>query len=201
MHRVFVTYHHANDQLYKDALQTLNHQHQIFLDGSVDTGDIDDSRLADERIREIIRDNYLRDTTVTIVLVGTGTWGRKHVDWEIYSSMFDGQRNKKSGIIAVMLPSVDSDFFTAKHEGEKALYQDVTSWTSITDRAEYERRYPRMPARIIDNLLAPKAKISVTTWKRATADVRRLSALIEMAHRDREQCEYDLSRPMRRAND
>ncbi|RUX44049.1 hypothetical protein EOA33_27725, partial [Mesorhizobium sp. M4A.F.Ca.ET.050.02.1.1] len=32
----------------------------------------------------------------------------------------------------------------------------------INDRAEYERRYPYLPGRIIDNLLAPKAKVSVT---------------------------------------
>jgi hypothetical protein len=200
VHRIFISYHDANDAPYKAALLTLNRQYGIFTDGSVDTIDIDDTNLLDSRIREIIRDDYLRDTTVTIVLVGTATSGRKHVDWEIYSSMYDGVRNKKSGIIAVMLPSVDRDFFTAAHEGEKALYPGITNWMSVTERAEYERRYPGMPARLIDNLLAPKAKVSVTTWARIEADLRNLSFLIEVAHRDRAQCEYDLSRPMRRAN-
>lgn len=200
MHRIFISYHDANDAPYKDRLLALSHQYALFTDGSVDTDDIDDTGLPDSRVREIIRDDYLRDTTVTIVLVGTATWGRKHVDWEIYSSMYDGARNKKSGVIAVMLPSVAADFFTAAHEGEKTIYPDVTNWMTITERAEYERRYPGMPPRLIDNLLAPKAKVSVTTWARIEADLRNLAFLIEVAHRDRSQCEYDLSRPMRRAN-
>lgn len=66
----------------------------IFIDQSVPTGDISDG-VSDEYIRELIRDEYLRDSTVTIVLVGTETARRKHVDWEIYSSMYDGRVNKK----------------------------------------------------------------------------------------------------------
>ena len=38
------------------------------MDRSVDTGEIPDN-LEDEQIRELIRDEYLRDSTVTIVLV------------------------------------------------------------------------------------------------------------------------------------
>ena len=90
MHKVFLSYHDANDASYKERLLELNEEHRIFVDGSVDTGDIDETDLPDDRIREIIRDDYLADTTVTIVLVGAGTKGRKHVDWEIYSSMRDG---------------------------------------------------------------------------------------------------------------
>ncbi len=98
MHRVFISYHHANDQQYKEQLIELNNQYSLFIDCSVDTDDISDN-LDDFTIREIIRDNYLRDSTVTILLVGTETKSRKHVDWEIYSSMYDGKVNKKSGII------------------------------------------------------------------------------------------------------
>lgn len=87
MHKVLISYHHYNDQDYKDALVKMACQHEVFIDRSVDTEDIDDS-LPDERIREIIRDEYLRDSTVTIVLGGEDTKRRKHVDWEIYSSMF-----------------------------------------------------------------------------------------------------------------
>lgn len=200
MHKVFISYHHAADQAHKDALVQAAAQYRLFVDGSVDTGDIDDD-LEDESIRQVIRDDYLRDTTVTIVLVGPTTRARKHVDWEIYSSMYDGARNRKSGILAIMLPSSGSTYFTAAHEGEKDhVYSDVTQWITITERAEYERRYPGMPDRIIDNLLAPRAKVSVTTWDRVSSDFRRLAYLIDVAARDRAQCEYDLSRPLRRSN-
>jgi len=198
MHKVFVCYHHANDQYYKEDLVRFGKTHDIFLDWSVDTGDIDD-RLPDQTIRQLVRDDYLRESTVTVVLVGTETKGRKHVDWEIYSSMFDGQKNKKSGIIAITLPETNCSYFQAVHAGEKeAVYPQETSWTSIDSRAEYERRYPHLPDRLIDNLMKSEARVSVTNWDKLT--VQTLRFLIEAAHNDRGQCEYDLSRDMRRAN-
>ena len=198
MHEVFICYHHANDQGYKEALIQFNSEHRIFIDGSVDTREISDT-LTDEQIRIAIRDYYLADSTVTIVLVGTETMNRKHVDWEIYSSMRDGALNKKSGILVVTLPTISSTYFTAAHEKEKSIvYPDVASWTSITERSVYEQRYPHLPARIIDNLLAPNAKVSVAPWERLT--VQTLSTLIECAYEDRASCEYDLSRPMRRTD-
>ena len=108
MHRVFISYHHENDQYYKNYLVNIGSQYKIFLNYSVDTGDISDY-LSDEAIREKIRDEYLRDSTVTIVLVGLETKGRKHVDWEIYSSMIDGKVNKKSGILVANLPSTEPE--------------------------------------------------------------------------------------------
>ncbi len=103
MHKVFICYHHDKDQCYENYLVDAARQHRIFIDGSVNSGDIEDS-LPDEHIREIIRDNYLRDSAVTIVIVGQCTKHRKHVDCEIYSSMFDGTVNKKSGFLVISLP-------------------------------------------------------------------------------------------------
>lgn len=198
-HKCFISYHHANDQYYKDALVKFNDEHDIFIDCSVDTGDIDDS-LTDQRIREIIRDDNLRDPTVTILLCGTETRHRKHVDWELYSSMIDGKVNKKSGVLVILLPTItDTNIVAAHGQDEKQqLYGDISSWTTIKNRAEQERRHPALPARIIDNLVAGSAKVSVTTWSKLTVDSLRL--LIELTHRDRTSANYDLSRPMMRRN-
>lgn len=130
-HRVFVSYHHKNDQAYKEYLINWAEENNIFVDWSVDTGDISDD-LSDEQIREKIRDEYLRDCRVTILLVGTETKYRKHVDWELYSSMHNTQLNKKSGIIVILLPSAKSEFFTVGDDNEKsAIYPTVTDWTTI----------------------------------------------------------------------
>lgn len=197
--RVFISYHHHNDQQYKEALITFNQAHGIFIDASVDTGDIDED-LPDETIRQKIRDERLANSTVTILLVGTETKYRKHVDWELYSSMFDGAVNKKSGILVINLPSTSCNFFQAAHSREKeTIHPECRSWVTIDNRAEYERRYPFMPDRIIDNLLNAKAKISVVPWGDKLTKAG-LAFLIEAAFEDRESCEYDLSRPMRRAN-
>ena len=172
-------------------------ENRIFLDRSVHAGDISDG-LSDERIREIVRDDYLKDSTVTIVLVGTETRRRKHVDWEIYSSMYDGVVNRKSGIVVITLPTTGGENVNAPHgESEKSLYPDIPSWTAI-DRVEYEIRYPHMPDRLIDNLVEPAAKISVVPWSRI--NVTTLRSLVDLAYRNRANCEYDLSRRMRRAN-
>lgn len=200
MHRVFISYHHANDQWAKNQLQQWASQYGLFADVSVDTCDVNDT-LPTDSIRRIIRDDYLKDSSVTIVLVGTETKGRKHVDWEIYSSMYDGAVNKKSGILVVQLPSTNPTYYTAAHEVEKStVYPDCISWSTIRDRAEYERRYPYLPSRIIDNLLAPEAKVSVTTWDRIARDLNNLVTMIDAAYNERALCEYDLSRPMRTNN-
>ena len=157
MHKVFISYHHANDQGYKEALIDIGKSFGVFIDKSVDTGDILET-WSDQAIRQKIRDEHLRDTSVTILLAGVETWKRKHVDWELCSSMFDGTKNKKSGILVVNLPTTQCVYFNAAHgEEEKCIiYPEQHSWQSIGARAEYERRYPHMPVRIIDNLLAPQ---------------------------------------------
>ena len=200
-HKVFISYHHADDQTYKQALLELNRRFGVFLDGSVDTGDIDDD-LEDDAIRETIRDEYLQDTTVTIVLVGTETKYRKHIDWEIYSSMYDGVVNTKSGVLVINLPTIGCTYYTANHgdDEKRIVYPENSSWTSITTRSDYELRYPFMPDRIVDNLLRKGAKVSVTSWSTITGDINKLRFLIEATFRDRATCDYDLSRPMRRSN-
>lgn len=201
MHKVFISYHHDNDQWAKEEILDLNQEHQIFVDGSVDTGDIS-GELSDEAIRAKIRDEYLKDTTVTIVLVGLDTMNRKHIDWEIYSSMYDGAKNKKSGLIVVTLPSTGCINWFTSHDGEKeALYSDHKGdWFSIENRSEWEERYPYLSNRLIDNLVAAEAKISVINWDRFTRDPEGMRFLIDATYKDRVACTYDLSRDMRRAN-
>ena len=198
-HKVFISYHHDNDQWAKEKLLELNREYDIFIDGSVDTGDISDD-LSDEEIRKIIRDKYLRDTTVTILLVGTETKNRKHIDWEFYSSMYDGKVNKKSGILVIQLPSTEPQYIRAAHgdEEKRNLYRSVTNWISIDSRDKYEGRYPYLPERIIDNLLARNVKISITKWE--DLNVEDLRLLIDLTFQDRESCQYDMSRKMRRNN-
>lgn len=197
-HRVFISYHHKNDQWAKDRLIELNRQFGFFIDESVDTGDIPDE-WDDQKIRMEIRDNYLKYSTVTVLLVGTETQYRKHVDWELYSSMYDGVKNKRSGIVVIMLPSTGCSSCHASFANEKtAVFPHIESWTTVTSRAEYERRFPYMPARIIDNLMKDGVKISVVNWN--DLNVERLALMIDNAANNRLNNQYDMSRNMRRRN-
>ena len=201
MHNVFVSYHHYNDQAYKNALIEYGKNFGVFIDKSVDTDEIPE-HLSDQAIRERIRDEYLRESTVTILLAGTETKGRKHVDWELYSSMFDGKKNKKSGILVINLPSVQCSYYQSAYgdEEKRLIYPDIDieSWTRIDSWSEQARRYPHLPDRIIDNLVAPNARISIVPWDRLSPE--RLNFLVDATFNERSECEYDLSRPMRRRN-
>ena len=199
-HKVFISFNHGNDLWYKRELLRINSIHNVFIDGSVNTGDIDDT-LSNETIRTAIRDHYLKDTTVTILLVGTETKNRKYIDWELKSSMINGAINKKSGILVINLPSINCPYYHVSHEGEKEqVYPENKTWETVNTRAEFERRYPYMPARIIDNLLDPNARISVVNWSKISGNIELLRYLIDATHKDKVKCHYDLSRPMRRHN-
>ena len=104
-HKVFVSYHHANDQYYRDLFeQMFGNYYDIMVSKSVQVGDIAPN-LQTDTIRQKIRDEYLRDSTVTVVLVGSETWKRKHVDWEIGASIRQTQYNPRSGLIGILLPT------------------------------------------------------------------------------------------------
>ncbi|MEI6336093.1 MAG: TIR domain-containing protein [Methylococcaceae bacterium] len=104
-HKVFVSYHHANDQDYRNKFEHLfSDKHDIIVSKSVQIGDID-TNLKSDVIRQKIRDEYLRDSTVTVVLIGSQTWQRKHIDWEIGSSIRNTEYNSRSGILGIILPT------------------------------------------------------------------------------------------------
>ena len=104
-HNVFVSYHHEVDQGYRNAFERLfTAAYDIMVSKSVQIGDIDPN-LKVETIRQKIRDEYLRDSTVTVVLVGAETWQRKHVDWEIGASIRQTQNNPRSGLLGILLPT------------------------------------------------------------------------------------------------
>lgn len=100
-HRVFVSFHH-DDENRKD--QFVRMMGGNIIDESVGDGDIDDD-LPTETMRRIIRDKFIRDASVTVVLIGKCTWQRKHVDWEIGSSLRDAPLNRRCGLLGILLPS------------------------------------------------------------------------------------------------
>ncbi len=100
-HKVFISFHH-DDQKYKDRFVQMMEGDVV--DKSVEDGDIDD-RNKKETIRRRIRDDFIADATVTVVLIGPCTWQRKHVDWEIGSSLRDTEKNPRCGLLGILLPN------------------------------------------------------------------------------------------------
>ena len=103
MHKVFISYYHADDEEYKRRLvQALESK---AIDKSVSPGDIHDEGLPLDEIRRRIRDVHIADATVTLVLIGPRTWQRKHVDWEISASIIDRRNNDRCGLVGLLLPT------------------------------------------------------------------------------------------------
>ena len=103
-HKVFVSYHHDLDEKYKNIFcQMLGFD---IVDKSVEDGDID-INMNTEAVRQKIRDEFIADASVTVVLVGRCTWQRKHVDWEIGSSLRKTKLNSRCGLLGILLPTHD----------------------------------------------------------------------------------------------
>jgi hypothetical protein len=58
-----------------------------------------------EYVMSKIREKYLGDSTVTIVLIGSCTHSRRYVDWEIKTSLRRGSYTP-NGLIGIILPSM-----------------------------------------------------------------------------------------------
>ncbi len=102
-HKVFLSYHHEEDQWYKNLF--LHFMRNDVVDKSVGDGDIDSDDLKTETTRQYIRDDFIAEATVTIVLIGRCTWRRKHVDWEIGSSLRNTDKNPRCGLMGILLPT------------------------------------------------------------------------------------------------
>lgn len=106
--KCFISYHHADEREVEHFIQMFDHDHDVLLSrgiGASMAGDIINSS-SNEYIMRRVRENYLRDSTVTIVMVGRHTWGRKFVDWEIAASLRNTPSNNRNGLMAVTLPSI-----------------------------------------------------------------------------------------------
>lgn len=144
-HKVFVSYHHANDQAYRNAFEKLFvDKYDIMVSKSVQIGEID-TNLQTETIRQKIRDEYLADSTVTIVLIGAETWKRKHVDWEISSSLRNTKNSSRSGLIGIILPTYPRQDMSKynPHTIPPRLYDNIScgfasiyNWSNSPDQVQ-----------------------------------------------------------------
>lgn len=101
--KIFISYHHRNDQWYYDQFsQIFGTQYQLFTDRSLD-GRIrsDDS----DYVNRTIREDYIVGSSITIVLCGIETFKRKYVDWEIYSTL-----HHQHALMGIILPNVSKNY-------------------------------------------------------------------------------------------
>ena len=150
-HKVFVSYHH-DDQRYKDHFVRMMEHH--FVDKSIEDGDINDDCLKTETVRQKIRDEFIQDATVTVVLIGPCTWQRKHVDWEIGSSLQNTRLNPRCGLLGINLPN-HANYRTVKYNlslipprladncGGKDPFARICDWSYNSQSVSFWVKYVR----------------------------------------------------------
>ncbi|MDY4465322.1 MAG: TIR domain-containing protein [Candidatus Treponema excrementipullorum] len=203
-HKVFISYYHQDDQYYKNRLISMKEVNQngvlqsIFDDYSVHEDEIDDTDLSSEQIRRIIRDEYIKNATVLILLCGKNTKRRKHIDWEIHAAMFHTENNPRMGIVVINLPTIKQSIRAGSPE-EKTLLSGSGERRTLETRSDFESHYPYMPSRIIDNFVK-EVPITVAEWTRIENNPQILKRLIDNAFKRKDNISYDYSVPLRRQN-
>ncbi len=156
-HKVFISFHH-DDQKYKDRFVQMMKGDVV--DKSVEDGDIDDQNKT-ETIRRRIRDDFIADATVTVVLIGRCTWQRKHVDWEIGSSLRKTKKNPRCGLLGILLPN----------------HPD-------SDKEEYDPHL--IPPRLADNCKGDDPYARIHRWSGSPNEVNRVRQWIHRAFQRRD---------------
>jgi hypothetical protein len=108
MHKTFISYHHDNDQDIKDLIINKFGGDQ-FIDKSVSDGDINTNNT-EETIMRTIKNDFLSDSTVTLVIVGYETAERPFVNSEIQASLWG---DKPNGLLAVVRDEVYEQMYQA----------------------------------------------------------------------------------------
>lgn len=108
MRNVFVSYAHRLDQKDADGFRKkfgdpCHPERMTFSDRSLQNQDL--SHLSDDTIKNNYIKPKIRDSSVTIVLIGAETGGRWWIDWEIYYSMIKTVNNDRNGVIGILLPN------------------------------------------------------------------------------------------------
>ncbi len=102
MHKVFISYFHDEDAKYRYEFEKIFSN--VMVSKAVDFGEIEPNANEDY-VYQLLRDYYLSDSTVTVVLIGEHTWQRKYVDWEIYSTLRNTKNSPRSGLLGILLPT------------------------------------------------------------------------------------------------
>lgn len=109
MRNVFVSYAHRLDQSDADSFRMrFGINENSFHDKSLENVNL--SYLSDDTIKNNYIRPKIRNSSVTIVLIGADTGGRWWIDWEIYYSLLKTANNDRNGILAIKLPYKTHNF-------------------------------------------------------------------------------------------
>ncbi|BCS54328.1 TIR domain-containing protein [Geobacter sp. SVR] len=110
--KVFISHYKGDRDEVDEFIDHFANRHRVFIPkvlGANDNDDFINSTDTDYVMRRI-REKYLEDSTVTIILLGSCTHSRRYIDWEIKSSLRQGQYTP-NGLLGIVLPSRNNTAF------------------------------------------------------------------------------------------
>jgi hypothetical protein len=103
-HKCFVSHHGDDRYAVRRFIERFDDGQDVLISRSITMPDDIINSGDSNYIMGQIRERFLKDSTVTIVMVGECTWSRKFVDWEVQTSL----RRRKfgpppNGLLAILL--------------------------------------------------------------------------------------------------
>lgn len=147
-HKCFISYHHADQQAVNQFIRDFDHNFDCFIArglGEEMPGDVIQSTDTDYVMRRI-RERFLSESTVTIVLLGRCTWARRYVDWELQASLRSGQYTTPNGLLGIKLPTFGG--FPPRFE------QNLSSNWPAVDCYAHHMDYPSSTSDLVDSIEA-----------------------------------------------
>ena len=117
-HKCFISFK-TEDENYKTGIQKWSDNNKVdMIDKSLN--EPIDSEDEDYIMRKI-REDYLADSTVTIVLIGEhsaenqGKEEQKYIKRELHASLYNGKNNTRNGVLGVVLPDMINKIYKGNY--------------------------------------------------------------------------------------
>lgn len=138
-HNCFISYKKEDrEKGYLQKVLNVLHEEQVTgkaLNKTIPSDDIDE-------VMKVIREEYLSNTSVTIFLIGENSSELEGLDYEGYNkqsfiirelqaSLYDGKNNRRSGILGIVLPEVESAIYQGQYRCEKC--GEIHNYVNIND--------------------------------------------------------------------
>jgi hypothetical protein len=110
LHKVYLSYHKGADEIRRRNFEIqFGGACEVILPDVVGLEALPEE-LPPDVARQRIREQHLRDSVVTVVLVGVDSWRSRYVDWEIGATLQGAADGPGGALLGILLPSYSATY-------------------------------------------------------------------------------------------
>lgn len=103
-HKRFVSHHGDDRDAVRDFIDYFDDGQDTLIARSITMPEDIIESDNEDYVMQQIRERFLEDSSVTIVMIGSCTWSRKFIDWEVQASLRQkGSGPPPNGLLAILL--------------------------------------------------------------------------------------------------